>query len=75
MPNPSASAVTKDHFLSDSEQPVSALQSIEELKGLTLEELRWIADAGTERFVQDGELIFSQGAPQSILSSSSKARS
>jgi cyclic nucleotide-binding protein/histidine kinase/DNA gyrase B/HSP90-like ATPase len=25
--------------------------------------LRWIADAGTERSVQDGELIFSQGAP------------
>ena len=67
MPNPSASAVTKDHLPSDSEQRVSALQSIEELKGLTLEELRWIADAGTERFVQDGELIFSQGAPPEHL--------
>jgi signal transduction histidine kinase len=67
MPNPSASAVTKDHLLSDGEQRVSALESIEELKGLTLEELRWIADAGTERFVKDGELIFSQGAPPEHL--------
>jgi hypothetical protein len=40
----------------------SALQSIEELKGLTLEEFRWIPDAGTERSVQDGDLVFSQEA-------------
>ena len=63
MSNLSASAVTEDHLPSNSEQRIAALQSIEELKGLTREELRWIADAGTERFVQDGELIFSQGAP------------
>jgi signal transduction histidine kinase len=63
MSNLSASAVTEDHLPSNSEQRIAALQSIEELKGLTLEELRWIADAGTEQFVQDGELIFSQGAP------------
>jgi signal transduction histidine kinase len=63
MSNLSPSSATEDHLPSNSEQRVSALQSIEELKGLTLEELRWIADAGTERFVQDGELIFSQGAP------------
>jgi signal transduction histidine kinase len=63
MSTPAASAVTEHNVPSNSEQRVSALQSIEELKGLTLEELRWIADAGTERFVQDGELIFTQGAP------------
>ena len=63
MSNLSISAVTEDHLPSNSEQRIVALQSIEELKGLTLEELRWIADAGTERFVKDGELIFSQGAP------------
>lgn len=63
MSNLSPSAVTEDHFPSNSEQRVSALQSIEELKGLTLGELRWVANAGRERFVRDGELIFSQGAP------------
>lgn len=63
MSNLSTSTVTEDHLPSNSEQRIAALQSIEELKGLTVEELRWIANAGTERFVQDGELIFSQGAP------------
>jgi signal transduction histidine kinase len=63
MSNLSASAVTENQIPSSREQRVIALRSIEELKGLTVEELLWIADAGTERFVQDGELIFSQGAP------------
>ena len=69
MSNFSAS-VTEDHLPSNSEQRVGALQSIEELEGLTLEELRWIADAGTERFVQDGELIFTQGVRLHTISSS-----
>jgi CRP-like cAMP-binding protein len=51
------------HFPSDSEERVAALQTIEALKGLTLEEYRWIADTGTERSAADGELIFTQGAP------------
>ena len=51
------------HRSSSSEQRIAALHSIEELKELTLNDLRWIADACTERSVQDGELIFSQGAP------------
>lgn len=51
------------HLPSQSELRVSALQAIEELKGLTLEEFQWIAEAGTERFASDGELIFTQGAP------------
>jgi hypothetical protein len=38
---------------SNSEQQIAALQSIEELKGLTREELRWIADAVAERSVRD----------------------
>jgi signal transduction histidine kinase len=63
MPNPSPSVTAQSHRPSNSEQRVAALNTIEELKGLTLEELLWIADAGTERSVQDGELIFSQGAP------------
>jgi signal transduction histidine kinase len=63
MTNSSAFAATESHHPSNTEQRVAALDSIEELKGLTPEELRWIADAGTERSVQDGELIFSQGAP------------
>jgi signal transduction histidine kinase len=63
MTNPSPSPTTQSHRPSNSEQRVAALNSIEELKGLTLEELRWIADASTERSVQDGELIFSQEAP------------
>lgn len=63
MSNLSASTVTEGQLPSNSEQRIAVLQSLEELNGLALEELRWIADAGTERFVQDGELIFSQGAP------------
>lgn len=62
MTDPSTLAV-EFHRTSNSEQRIAALQSIEELNGLTLEELQWIADTGSDRFVQDGELIFSQGAP------------
>ncbi len=50
-------------FPSDIKLRIVALQSIEELKGLTPEEFRWIADAGSERSVQDGDLVFSQGTP------------
>lgn len=42
---------------------VSALRTIEDLKGLTEEELAWLAIHGTERFGDDGDLIFSQGTP------------
>lgn len=63
MENPTAIAAPEVHRSSNSEQRIAALDSIEELKGLTEEELRWIADAGTERSVQDGELIFSHEAP------------
>ncbi len=63
MTDTSVPVSTEIHCPSNAEQRISALHSIEELKGLTVEELRWIADAGTERSVPDGELIFSQGAP------------
>lgn len=63
MTDTSVPTATEFHHPSNIEQRVAALQSIEELNGLTPEDLRWIADAGIERFVQDGELIFSQGAP------------
>jgi signal transduction histidine kinase len=63
MTNSSLSAATEFHCPSNTEQRVAALHSIEELRDLTLEELRWIADTSTERSVQDGELIFSQGSP------------
>jgi signal transduction histidine kinase len=42
---------------------ISALRTIEDLKGLSDEEFAWIAKHGTERFGKDGELIFSQAAP------------
>ena len=42
---------------------VSALRTIEDLKGLTEEEFTWLAIHGTERFGDDGDLIFSQGTP------------
>src|SRR5580698_2393169 len=42
---------------------VSALSSIEALKGLTDDEFAWLAIHGTERFGDDGDLIFSQGIP------------
>src|ERR1700761_6497192 len=57
------SADMKSNRSPDIEQRITALHSIEELEALTREELRWIADACTDRFVPDGELIFSQGAP------------
>jgi signal transduction histidine kinase len=63
MSNLSASTATEYQHPSNSKQRIAALGSIEELKGLTQEELQWIADVGTDRSVQDGELIFSQGSP------------
>jgi signal transduction histidine kinase len=57
------STTSENRCASNSEHRIAALCTIEELKGLTHEELRWIADAGTERSVRDGELVFSQGAP------------
>ncbi len=45
------------------DEKISALRSITDLQGLTDEELRWIATAGSDRLVKDGELIFRQGAP------------
>lgn len=52
MTNSSVSAATEFHHPSNREQRIAALSSTEELKGLTLEDSRWISDAGTERFVQ-----------------------
>ena len=63
MLNNSASTETEGLRPSNLERRIAALRSIAELEGLTEDELRWIADAGTERSVQDGELIFRQGAP------------
>jgi signal transduction histidine kinase len=42
---------------------VSALHTIEDLRGLSNEEFTWLAIHGTERFFDDGGLIFSQGTP------------
>lgn len=42
---------------------VAALCTIEDLKGLTEEEFTWLATHGTERFGNDGDVIFSQGTP------------
>jgi signal transduction histidine kinase len=42
---------------------ISALRTIEDLKGLSDEEFAWIAKRGTERLAKDGELIFSQADP------------
>lgn len=63
MTKVSVSAATGSHHSSNNEQQVAALRSIKELEDLALEDLQWIANAGTERLVQDGELIFSQVAP------------
>jgi signal transduction histidine kinase len=42
---------------------ISALRTIEDLNGLSEKEFAWIATHGKERLGQDGDLIFSQGAP------------
>jgi signal transduction histidine kinase len=67
MSNLSTSATSEKRFASNSEHRIAALRTIEELNGLTHEELRWIADAGTERSLRDGELVFTQGAPPQHL--------
>jgi signal transduction histidine kinase len=46
---------------------VSALSTIEDLKGLNEEEFTWLATHGTERFGKDGDVIFSQGTPPEHL--------
>ena len=63
MPNSPASGAPESNRLTNRALLVATLKTIEELTGLTQRELEWIADTGTERYVQDGELIFSQGAP------------
>lgn len=65
MLNPSASTDTDNQV--PGERRIAALQSIEELKGLDHRDFQWIATAGSERFVQDGEMIFSQGEPPKHL--------
>jgi signal transduction histidine kinase len=42
---------------------IAALCTIEDLKGLAEEEFTWLAIHGSERFGDDGDLIFSQGTP------------
>jgi signal transduction histidine kinase len=61
--NPPGTVATESARPSNREDRVAALQSIEELDGLTLEEFQWIADTATERSARDGELIFGHGAP------------
>lgn len=63
MTNSSVSPSTAFHVPSNREQLVAALQSIDELKGMTPNELGCLADAGTERLVQNGDLVFSPDAP------------
>jgi signal transduction histidine kinase len=46
---------------------IAALCTIEELKGLTEEELIWLAARGTEKFGNDGDLIFSPKTPPDHL--------
>ena len=46
---------------------VAALCTIEVLQGLTEEEFTWLATHGTQRFGNDGDLIFSQGTPPEHL--------
>jgi signal transduction histidine kinase len=46
---------------------VTALSTIEDLKGLTGDEFTWLATHGTERFAKDGDLIFSQDSPPENL--------
>ncbi len=46
---------------------VAALQTIPVLDGLTSDEFRWLAEHGTERFAEDGSLIFREGEPSRHL--------
>lgn len=67
MTNSSASGAPESNHLSNRGLLVASLQTIEELAGLSQSELQWIVDSGTERYVRDGELIFSQGTPPQHL--------
>src|SRR6202046_2757170 len=62
--NPKVERPDPAHSIADI---VAALSTIEALKGLTEEELTWLATHGTERFGKDGDLIFSQGTPPEHL--------
>jgi signal transduction histidine kinase len=62
--NPKVERPNPAHSIADI---VAALSTIEALKGLTEEELTWLATHGTERFGRDGDLIFSQGTPPEHL--------
>jgi signal transduction histidine kinase len=63
MTNSSASNSTESNHAAKTVERIAALQSIGELDGLTRDELQWIANASSERHVQSGDLVFSQGAP------------
>lgn len=65
--NQSVSTDREGHVPVNIEKRIVALESIEELRGLSHEEFEWIATAGSERHVQDGELIFSQAEPPQHL--------
>lgn len=65
--NQSASTAREDHVPATIEKRIVALESIEELRGLSHEEFEWIATSGSERHVEDGELIFSQAQPPQHL--------
>jgi signal transduction histidine kinase len=68
MTNSSASGAPESNEFSNRALLIATLQTIEELAGLSPQELRWIADTGTQRYVPDGELIFSQGtAPHYLI--------
>jgi signal transduction histidine kinase len=67
MTNTSASGASEPDQFSNRALLIAALQAIEELAGLTPRELQWIAATGIERYAEDGELIFSQGAPPQHL--------
>jgi signal transduction histidine kinase len=58
--NPKAEYLVDDQRITEI---VAALRTIEDLKGLTEAELAWLAARGTEKFGEDGDLIFSQGTP------------
>lgn len=63
--NPNLQSIVDDKHITEI---VAALRMIEDLEGLTDDELTWLASHGTEEVCHDGELIFSQGnAPEHLI--------
>ncbi|HXB61867.1 MAG TPA: ATP-binding protein [Acidobacteriaceae bacterium] len=65
----STSPVTehKSERKSSTEEIIAALRKVSPLEGLRDEDYRWLAEHGTEQFAAEGDIIFREGEPVSMM--------